>query len=296
VKVSEEAGGSFRVGAILFPYMSERKITSFGTGGGLATGGEWEANLSLDNDEYLIANGASKREAIENLIAKATAAGLGPQLEAYLRNYPGDIYAEDPVPMDFHAPLAPYCWRYHRDRDTDEEVVTIRIGSGEEVNARGTTHGEAEKNLLDKLREMGLAVDRMTEFESLRGAVASFEEMLRRWPGRRPLPPAFDYNRAFEDGVTFESRREHVSARVTIHVVEAGTLEAPSGWVVVRDPGILPDLYKDETPLNMQIPAGRYPVLLSMAAFGSDALPTAAMVRIGTKLVVRWETGDLRWG
>jgi len=85
----------------------------------------------------------------------------------------------------FENPPEPqlYCCRYRWDRETDEEIATMRISGGEDVDARGASNGEALKSLLQKLREMGLDVDRMDELDMLRSEVTRYEASLVRFPG-----------------------------------------------------------------------------------------------------------------
>jgi len=90
----------------------------------------------------------------------------------------------------------------------------------------------------------------------------------------------FDYNKAFNAGLSFDSRQQHVSGPVSIHVVEAGDLYIPSGWIVARDPGILPNPDADESPLDRRFPPGPYPVMIRVAKFGQEATEICAMLHI----------------
>jgi hypothetical protein len=271
----------------------ERRITSMGCGGGgTETGGQWEAHVTLDNDDYILATGSSEQQAYENLAINAKAAGLEHQFSAFQAMFPsgaleGDVWAESS--NELSPPSTPYTHQFRLDPETDEYITPMLIGSGEVVEARGATLAEADRNLFQKLRDLGLDVHHMAELEWLRESIARHQAAVLRSPGGQPLPPFFDYNRAFEDGLSFESQHQLVIGPVTIHVVDAGELNVPSGWVVVRDPGILPNPDADESALERRIPPGRYPVLISVAQFEREAREVCAMLRIGATPAVRWE-------
>src|SRR6478609_9943737 len=101
-----------------------------GFGHGELTGGEWEAHLTLNNDDYLVATSASKQEAYDSLLNKAEEAGVKHLLLEFQAAFPSDILLQDGNPPDwFENPPEPqiYCCRYRWDRETDEEIATMRI-------------------------------------------------------------------------------------------------------------------------------------------------------------------------
>lgn len=98
-----------------------------------------------------------------------------------------------------------------------------------------------------------------------------------------------DYTRAFVDGavaLTVFQDDTGAGERCTLHVHVLGDLVVTSGHIVACDPLVMLDTH----PLAATIPLGRYPVLLSVAAFAhGDQRVAFALLRLSDHAAVRWE-------
>lgn len=98
-----------------------------------------------------------------------------------------------------------------------------------------------------------------------------------------------DYTRAFVDGaVALSVFQDDTGAgeHCTLHVAELGELVVTSGHIVACDPLVMPDTH----PLAAAVPPGRYPVLLSVAAFAhGDQRVAYALLPLNDRAAVRWE-------
>src|SRR5581483_3829271 len=98
-----------------------------------------------------------------------------------------------------------------------------------------------------------------------------------------PAPQHTDFALAFEDGRTV-TIPDYGSC--TLRVVHAGDLVVTTGRIVACDPYLLDTV---PHPYTTPVPTGRFPVLLSVAAFADgDRLNTCAMVRFTEQPPVRW--------
>ncbi len=105
-----------------------------------------------------------------------------------------------------------------------------------------------------------------------------------------PPPHAAAFDKAFTPGFTVETRDEYQGKTrvetVPFKVVEAGSLQLPSGQVCAADPFIA---LSDAKPFKQATPIGAFPVRLAVANFPSGGFRVAfARVDFKRAPVVRW--------
>lgn len=89
-----------------------------------------------------------------------------------------------------------------------------------------------------------------------------------------------DYLLAFNNGESLSTS----TGTVIIRTHEVARLKLPSGRIVACDPLVMPDM----PPFEYQVTPGSYPVVLSVADFGTDMRVACAMVRFGDELARAW--------
>lgn len=96
------------------------------------------------------------------------------------------------------------------------------------------------------------------------------------------------FTQAFQDGYHFETTIEHHFEQVTFSVHSLGELVLTSGKLVACDPLSYPN---SQLCFNQQVPAGRYPVKLSLATFHhrQEQRVAYALLVLGDQPAVRWE-------
>lgn len=96
-----------------------------------------------------------------------------------------------------------------------------------------------------------------------------------------------DYTKYFQDKARFHN---DYLGDFSIHCREAGSVLVPSGGIVACDPLVNP-----ETPsFTVQVPPGRYPIVLSLARMDSgDERVALAMLRVSSQAPRRWEAAVL---
>ncbi|MET0623467.1 MAG: DUF4241 domain-containing protein [Pyrinomonadaceae bacterium] len=91
-----------------------------------------------------------------------------------------------------------------------------------------------------------------------------------------------DFSKLFAEGTEVSTE----IGRVLLHVKPAGDLTVTSGRVVACDPLVSPDV----EPFDRRVPAGKFPVLLSVAHFeDNDRRVAAAMLRFAERAPASWE-------
>lgn len=92
----------------------------------------------------------------------------------------------------------------------------------------------------------------------------------------------FNFSKAFLDGRTIETG----DGPVTLKMHKIGDLIVPTGFIVACDPFV----FFDSVPFTTPIPAGTYPIILSVADFpGSDQRVAFAKLHVSDQETVRWE-------
>ncbi len=90
-----------------------------------------------------------------------------------------------------------------------------------------------------------------------------------------------DYSKAFIDGISVET--DHGTATLNVHNI--GELTVSTGLIVACDPFV----FFDSVPFAIEIPTGKYPVLLSVERRGADERVAFALLKISGEDTVRWE-------
>jgi hypothetical protein len=104
-----------------------------------------------------------------------------------------------------------------------------------------------------------------------------------------------DFDRIFRDGARFVWPGDR---EAQVAVVPAGDLIMPSGRLVACDPFLGLVFDEDAVPFTVQVPPGRYPVLLALVGWTDPEKPlqavtahrtAAAKLAVSDEPVVRWE-------